>query len=389
MLGSMDLYHASREDLIQLVLQQREQMLVLEQQLGRQQAEIATLRATVRQLTHQLGELAQAVAPDAGDEEPPTGSAAPRGMPGLKPGGAPGTRSTRGRRHRPYGVARQRMTPTAQQVHAVTQCPTCGIPLAGGTVVHRREVIEVPALPVTVTEHVYLARRCPCCRQVHRPALALAGVVVGQGRLGVRLVSLLATLREVGRLPVRVIQEVVRAVHGLELSVGGIIGAVRQVADRCGPLVADILARIRASPVVHADESGWREDGANGYIWTFSTASERYFVRRGRGKAVVDEVLGETFSGTLVSDFYAAYDHYPGLKQRCWAHLLRDIDEVCRQEPKDPRLAGWARAVRAVWRRASRSCPLPAARDDQQHAYEQELLALCHVSASDAAAGRP
>ena len=52
---------------------------------------------------------------------------------------------------------------------------------------------------------------------------------------------------------------------------------------------------------------------------------ERFFLRRGRGGAVADEALGESFAGILVSDFYASYDHYPGLKQRCWAHLLRDI----------------------------------------------------------------
>ena len=80
--------------------------------------------------------------------------------------------------------------------------------------------------------------------------------------------------------------------------------------------------------MVHADETGWREDGHNGYVWTFSTPTERYFLRRGRGKAVVDEVLGDQFAGVLVSDFYAAYHHYDGPKQRCWAHLLRDIHDL-------------------------------------------------------------
>ena len=64
--------------------------------------------------------------------------------------------------------------------------------------------------------------------------------------------------------------------------------------------------RNRGSPVMHADETGWRRDGANGYVWTFSTPTDRCFVRRDRGKGVVDEVLGESFSGVLVSDFYAA-----------------------------------------------------------------------------------
>jgi hypothetical protein len=249
--------------------------------------------------------------------------------------------------------------------------------LVGGTIIHTREVIELPETPISVTEHVYLERRCPCCQRSHRPPVELDGVVLGQGRLGVRLVSFIATLREVGRLPVRVIQELLAAVWGLDLSVGGLVGVLGQVARRAGPLVAEILARIRGSPVVHLDESGWREDGVNGYIWTASTPTERYFIRRSREKEVVDEVLGEGFAGVLVSDYYAAYDHYPGVKQRCWSHLLADIKDLGKKHPKDAGVQGWAKGVRALWVRASGACPLPAYRAAQQRAYEQELLARC------------
>ena len=67
--------------------------------------------------------------------------------------------------------------------------------------------------------------------------------------------------------------------------------------------------------MVHADETGWREDGHNGYVWTFNMPTERCFLRRGRGKTVVDEALGDEFAGVLVSDFYAACHHYDGPKQ--------------------------------------------------------------------------
>ena len=71
------------------------------------------------------------------------------------------------------------------------------------------------------------------------------------------------------------------------------------------------------------------------------TPAERFFLRRGR--EVVDEVLGKSSGGILVSDFYASYDHYPGLKQRCWAHpvsstgqaLLRDIHKLKALYPED------------------------------------------------------
>ena len=109
----------------------------------------------------------------------------------------------------------------------------------------------------------------------------------------------------------------------------------------------------RGSPVVHADETGWRENGVNGYVWTFSTPTERYFLRRGRNKEVVDEALGADFAGALVSDFYAAYHHYDGPKQRCWAHLLREIHDLRALYYRDKQLAQWADAVHRIYRQAT------------------------------------
>ena len=121
--------------------------------------------------------------------------------------------------------------------------------------------------------------------------------------------SLIAALREEARLPFRTIQWYLDTVHGLHLSLGSLVDATQKVARQAQVMMADIVERVRGSPVVHADETGWREDGHNGYVWTFSTPTLRYFLRRGRGKAVVDEVLSEDFAGVLVSNFYAAYYH--------------------------------------------------------------------------------
>ena len=96
--------------------------------------------------------------------------------------------------------------------------------------------------------------------------------------------SLIAALREEARLPVRAIQWYLRTVHQLKLSVGAIVGAVQQslprtrygVARQGEREVGEVLERIRSSPVVHAAETGGREEGKNGYVWTPG---------RGRGQA--------------------------------------------------------------------------------------------------------
>ena len=94
------------------------------------------------------------------------------------------------------------------------------------------------------------------------PRWTWGGVALGKQRLGINLLSLMAALREEGRLPFRTVQWYLRTVHQLRLSLGAIVRAIHQVARQAQPAVDRILERIRGSPVVHADETGWREDGA-------------------------------------------------------------------------------------------------------------------------------
>jgi len=374
----LDLYRATREDLIRLVLAQREQIADLTRRLAAQEAEAATLRTAVAEVTARVGELLTPAGvgaePGAGDE--PGGP--PRGMPGLKPGPATPP-PTAPRRKRARGYGRARMEPTARCVHAHDRCPNCRLPLTGGTVVRTREVIELPPAPVVVTEHVYLERRCPRCGGCWSAGPGLDGAVVGSGRFGVELLSVIAWLSEELRLPVRLVQAFLLQRHGLAASVGAIVGALRLLADRAEAVVERQLAAIRGSPVVHADETGWRENGANGYAWTLSTPAARYFVHGGRDRGVLEAALGTDFAGVLVSDFYAAYTTYDGARhQYCWAHLLRDVDEVVRQHPRAAGVRGWADAVHRLFARAKAIAEAdPAARVAARQRYEAGLLAIC------------
>ena len=266
--------------------------------------------------------------------------------------------------------------------------------MTGGWVHRTREVIEIPLAPAEVIEQVFVARMCALCRKRRLPQDSLKRVAVGRQRMGINLVSLIVTLREEGRLPIRSIQRYLWTVHHLKLSVGAIVDTIHRVARQAQRTVDETLERIRGSPMVHADETGGREDGVNGYVWTFSTPTDRYFVRRGRDKGVVDEVLGESFDGVLVSDFYAAYNHYPGLKQRCWVHLLRDIHELKALYPEDTGLVRWAGAVRQLYDRArayAEAGVQPASGYQRlvsanQLMLESQLLSLCHPFSNDEAA---
>lgn len=375
----LDLYGASRDELIALILAQREALAAQAQEIARLRAEVATQQTALAALQERVGVLLATLDPADGEG----GAARPTAMPGLKPAGrkratAPEPRS---RTPRAHGFGRRRMPPTARRVHAFARCPRCATALTGGTIRRTREVIELIPGRIEVTAHVYVARRCPRCQGRWQPGPELAGHVVGQGRFGVGLLSLIATLREEWRLPIRGIQGYLAAVHGLHLSVGAIVAASATAAARAAPLVGQIGAAIRASPVLHVDETGWRQDGTNGYAWTFSTATERLFVRGSRERAVLEGVIGNAYGGVLVSDFYAAYTTYDGRHQFCWAHLLRDVDDLAGQHAAAVSVRGWADAVHALYRRATADTADPArapvVRRQQRQAYEAELGTLC------------
>jgi transposase len=361
-----DLTTASREDLLVIIAQQQELIADLRATLSQTQAIVVQLQERIAYLEARLGG---------------KGSGGP---PGNKPANAKPQAEKKPRKPRSKGFARRRLAATRVVEHALDQCPDCGGKLRGGWVQRRREVIELPLVPAEVVEHRYIARICPCCNKRRLPRADLGGVVVGQQRLGVNLVSLTVTLREEGRLPVRTIQWYLRTVHGLSLSVGEIVGLSHQSARQAKPAVEAIKQTIRKSPAVCADETGWRQNGHNGYVWTFSTPRERLFLRRGRNKEVVDEVLGDGFGGVVVSDFYAAYDHYPGLHQRCWPHLLRDIHSLKNIYPDDACLAQWAEAVQDLYAQAKGFHSTDArARQQAQKGLERQLLRLSLPFADD------
>jgi hypothetical protein len=369
----MNLETASREELIALIVQQRALLDHQQALLEQQQATIAALEARVRELEARVAK-----------------GGPPKGMPGHKPQQPDPAQPKKPRNHRPHGFARQReVAPTATVRHAVDQCPRCGCTLVGGSVKRTRQVIEVRPSPVQVIEHQYVERRCPQCGKRCTPPVDLAGIVLGQGRIGIGLASMIATLREEGRWPIETVQWYLATFHGLRWSVGAVVDILDRVAAAGAGHLEAILARIRGSPVVHGDETGWREAGRNGYTWTFSTPTERYFVHGSREKEMVDEVLGDEFSGVLVSDFYAAYNHYPGMKQRCWAHLLREVHELRVAHPSDASVQAWATAVHEVFVEAKEQAAAGLGAVEAQRMkgeYERRLWAIAAPFVEDATA---
>jgi hypothetical protein len=209
----------------------------------------------------------------------------------------------------------------------------------------------------------------------------LSKEVVGQHRVGARLMSFIAYLRTFCRLPIRTIQRLLSGRYALHLSEGEIVHILQTVAARGQAAYEGLLAEVRGSPVVHADETGWREDGVNGYLWSFSTPTACYYVRtKSRSGQVARDALGEAFEQALVSDFYAGYNWYQGPHQYCWVHLSRDLHKLQEDHPDNTCVEAWVQAIRVVFDEARAwSHTSVFARRKQRRVYAQRVRDLARA----------
>jgi hypothetical protein len=112
------------------------------------------------------------------------------------------------------------------------------------------------------------------------------------------------------------------------------VGFNTEQAQNGASIYEGIKQSIRHSPCVNADETGWRVNGQNYWLWVFTNKDAAlYHIDKSRGSKVVGNVLGEKYEGVFTSDFYSDYNKLQALaKQRCLSHLLDEIDKV---EEKD------------------------------------------------------
>ena len=324
----------------------QDEVVFLRDEVGHLQSIIVDLRGQLTVALARLAELEQ-------QQKPPTAKSPPSFVKPNRPKRetADGKRKKRAAEH---NTSRRRETPTRIERHALDRCPVCAYPLSGESIDYTREVIEIPPPPpVEITEHRVIKRLCSHCAAWRSPQLDLSQQVFGQGRIGLRIASLVAHLRTALRMTVRQIQAYLHTFHSLWLSIGEISELTHRVRSAAEPTIDDLKQQIRQSPVIHGDETGWREGGQNGFVWVLTTpgaAGIRYYeYDHSRGQAVADRLLKDVHNACLVTDFYCGYNNYTGPQQRCWVHLLRALHDLKEEQTENPAVLTWAGDVRRLY----------------------------------------
>lgn len=191
-----------------------------------------------------------------------------------------------------------------------------------------RTVLECQPLIIEPTLYRLQKKYCPQCRE---SVEATAPGVLPRSLFGNQLTAHILTSHYLQGEPLGRVAERL----GLQ------VGSMSEMAHRVGRLFSGVVAHLsgeyRQAAVRHADETTWRTDGQSGYAWLFATDSLSLFLfRRTRSAQVAKEVLGtQPLSGVLVVDRYHGYNRAPCQLQYCYAHLLRDVEDLAKEFAND------------------------------------------------------
>lgn len=203
---------------------------------------------------------------------------------------------------------------------SLKRCPICQGPVGDAieTVTKYEEDIDM-APHLTIKQYLITRHWCGQCE-----TFVKAKDIPKVSRIGPNVLGYILYARYHLRLPMDLIKESLFDLHSFSISEGEIAEKLQEAKELFQKDFEAITELIQSAKVVYADETGWRMEGENWWLWVFVTEGAiKYRLDMSRGKRVAENVLGTKTHRVIVSDAYPAYQNIPGDHQTCWVHLLR------------------------------------------------------------------
>ena len=325
-----EMEHLNREELISIVFKQAKLIATL-------QKEIAALRMKLEK-----------------GQKPPTNS---------KNSSQPPSRDQKSgklvnrpkRKHGPSkGHAKYERKFVAKPDHTVElkaeRCSACHADLheQAGKLVDVNQVVELPPAKAEVIEVRQYEVACQACG--HLETMPAPEGLEMKRTFGTRLEATVTYYRQEQHMSYQRTEQALLALHGVEISQGGIDQIMQRSGKKAKAKVPGIQLVIQTSKVINSDETGTRIDGQKAWEWVFCTLEAvLHVIKPSRGADVIRSVMGQHQVEVWGSDCLTSQLNAPALLwQVCLAHQLRNLQAVVQLYPN----ALWAKAMQALFRYA-------------------------------------
>lgn len=224
------------------------------------------------------------------------------------------------------------------EVPSVKNCKKCGQELYQD----KQKPIHVTVIDLKFTKSgckkiIYLNKifksYCKPCKMYFFPdafSKSLVSYIFGNG-----FRSWVVYQRIALRLSYKLIAQNSVEMFGEPIALSSLNNFLKQFSSKYNDSEKMLLEKALASPFIHVDETPISIQGINQYVWTFTDGEHVIFKLTSTREAnIVHEILYE-YDGILISDFYCGYDSVSCKQQKCWVHLLRDINDDLWKNPFD------------------------------------------------------
>ena len=214
-------------------------------------------------------------------------------------------------------------------VAAPDVCPYCHgtdlTPIAEIKEHLQEDIVLAPRTHVTCFKHHQAF--CANCR---RPVIGSAEGEMLNCPIGPKTKALAVFLRYGMRVPYRKVKELFTVLFRMRFVPASAMGFDRAATRKGQALYEDLKEKLRVAVAANADETSWRQDGINHYLWYAGNEDlALYHIDRHRSAEAAKLILGEDFAGVLTTDGYAAYNAVNAKeRQTCLAHLIRNCNEI-------------------------------------------------------------
>ena len=229
--------------------------------------------------------------------------------------------------HKGYGrkKIKEEEADMTREVKVEKECPYCGIKLKDKG---KKKRIVIDCETVKVKRIIYYLENKECSKCGRKFNGKVEGVLP-RSLYTNRFLTYVAIEHYIRGIPLG------RLAEQLKVGYGSLICGLHRIAKIFERVPEELIKEYRESEVKHADETGWRNDGENGYAWLF--ANEKisiYKFSKSRGAAIPKEIFGTNgVKGVLVVDRYNGYNKVPCKIQYCYAHLLREVEDLAKEFP--------------------------------------------------------
>jgi transposase len=187
------------------------------------------------------------------------------------------------------------------------------------TLSHMHQVIELPVMHPEVTHWLLHQGRCLLCGTLCKASLP----VEHASGYGPRLTAYVGEMAGMVGTSRSAVQALCASVFGIPLSTGAMQKLVERVSEALIPYYHAISEVAHTSLVNYMDETSWLLHGDRNWLWVMANPQAAYFqIHPTRSKAAFAQLIAD-WRGILVSDGYLVYQHWQGLRQSCFAHLIR------------------------------------------------------------------